>query len=344
MSVMTIEHGMTEFASRRDCAGGDAGRLALSAGAAPRRCSCSSCSACRTCSATPPPQDTPIAVELVTIAPETRATHPNPYQPKREAKPEPAVAPPAPKPKPEPPPEPAAAEPPSSAAPPPSPSPTKPERKSRPLPRRRRNRSRRRRRRGRPSPSRGPSRGRRAKPRDRTRGRRTPGPLPSCSTSWRTGNSQQHPQPAAFDALLKNLTRQPTAQTEDAPPAPRQMASAAPSSQPKAPLGSRLTASELDALAEQVVRQLAPCWNVPAGVRDAKDLNVEIRAAVNADGTVRQAAIVEQGRLGDPLFRAAAESARRTFFNPTCTPLQLPADKYEVWKNLVVNFNPKDLL
>src|SRR5579864_666553 len=73
----------------------------------------------------PPPEETPIAVDLVTIAPETRATHPNPYQPKREAKPEPAIAPPAPKPKPEPPPvKPAAAEPPSSAAPPPPPLPS----------------------------------------------------------------------------------------------------------------------------------------------------------------------------------------------------------------------------
>jgi len=100
----------------------------------------------------------------------------------------------------------------------------------------------------------------------------------------------------------------------------------------------------LDALRQQVMQQLIPCWNVPAGARDAKDLNVRVRAAVNLDGTVRQAVIVDQGRLGDPLYRAAAESARRTFFNPRCTPLKLPADKYEVWKDLDVNFDPKDVL
>src|SRR5919198_3855851 len=50
----------------------------------------------------PPPQDMPIAVDLVTIAPETRATQPNPFRPKPEAKPEPAVAAPAPKPEPKP--------------------------------------------------------------------------------------------------------------------------------------------------------------------------------------------------------------------------------------------------
>jgi hypothetical protein len=48
--------------------------------------------------------------------------------------------------------------------------------------------------------------------------------------------------------------------------------------------------------------------------------------------------------LGDPLYRAAAESARRAFFNPQCTPLKLPADKYATWKDMVVDFNPKDAL
>ena len=53
-----------------------------------------------------PPEDAPIAVQLVTIAPETRATHPNPNTPKPDAKPEVAtVEAPTPKPevKPEPP-------------------------------------------------------------------------------------------------------------------------------------------------------------------------------------------------------------------------------------------------
>src|SRR5437763_16896438 len=73
----------------------------------------------------PPPQDIPIAVDLVTIAPETRATQPNPFRPKPEAKPHPALAAPAPKPEPKPEP-PTAAEPPSAAAPPPLPPPPPP--------------------------------------------------------------------------------------------------------------------------------------------------------------------------------------------------------------------------
>ena len=44
----------------------------------------------------------------------------------------------------------------------------------------------------------------------------------------------------------------------------------------------------MDLIREQIAR----CWNVPAGAREAKDLVVEIRVAVEPDGTVRQAASV----------------------------------------------------
>ncbi len=294
----------------------------------------------------PPPQETAIAVALVTIAPETRATHPNPFQPKPEAKPEPPVAAPAPKPEPKPEPPPPAVPPPSAAsapalpappepakpevkAPPPPPlPPPKPVEAQAPLP-----------------PPRPPEPKPKPEPQQASHAPRPGKADPAAFDKLIKNLEEKHQGPAAFDALLKNLTRQQVAQAEEAPQTPRRMAATAPpSSQPKAPLGSQLTASELDALREAVRQQLMPCWNVPAGARDAKDLLVEIRAAVNLDGTVRQATIVDQSRLGDPLFRAAAESARRTFFNPACTPLRLPADKYEVWKDLVVGFNPKDIL
>jgi hypothetical protein len=116
---------------------------------------------------------------------------------------------------------------------------------------------------------------------------------------------EQKPEPGAFDNALKNLTKPPT-DGRGRPPGPR--GTGAPS-QPKASLGGQLTASDLDALKERLMQQLTPCWIVPAGVRDAKDLSVQIRAAVNPDGTVSQAVILNQGGLSDPLFRAAAESA-----------------------------------
>src|SRR5271155_3321250 len=68
----------------------------------------------------PVPEDQPIAVELVTIAPETRATRPNPNTPKPNAKPDtPIDAAPAPKPEPKPTPPPPTPVAPPSAEPPP---------------------------------------------------------------------------------------------------------------------------------------------------------------------------------------------------------------------------------
>jgi len=121
----------------------------------------------------------------------------------------------------------------------------------------------------------------------------------------------------------------------DAPPLGPRIATP----QPMTPSGSRSAPTEVD---DVVREQISRCWNVPAGARDAKDLVVQIRVLVDRDGTVQQATIEDQARLGrDPLFRAAAESARRAFFNPQCRPLHLPPEKYAIWKELVVDFSTR---
>ena len=101
-----------------------------------------------------------------------------------------------------------------------------------------------------------------------------------------------------------------------------------------------LTISEIDL----VRRQIAECWNLPAGAKDAEDLIIEISLSMNPDGTVRDARIRDQGRIDrDPFFRAAAESAYRAVLNPKCSPLKLPLDKYEHWKTMVLTFNPREM-
>ena len=280
----------------------------------------------------PPVEQMPVAVELVTIAPETRATHPNPNLPRPDARPEVAeVEAPAPKPQPRPePPKPAPIPPPAAAASPPADQPAPPEAKPEPPP---------------PKP---PELKPEAKPAEKLE---VPKPKEKPEPPRQVAKVEPKPEekkleekkydPRQFDALLKNLAPVHTAMTPDAPPQNPRVASARASSQPRAPLGSQLTASELD----MVRHQIAHCWNVPAGARDAKDLVVEIKVVVDPDGTVRQATIVDQGRLGsDAFFRAAAESARRAFFNPLCRPLHLPAEKYAIWKDLVVDFSPRDIL
>ena len=296
----------------------------------------------------PVPDEMPVAVELVTIAPETRATRPNPNPPRPDAKLEvPELEAPAAKPEPKPEPPKPAPVPPSSAAVPPEPKPAPPLPLKPPEPK--------------PEPP---------KPAEKLEAANPAPPLPlklpepkpeppkpvenieppkpkeKPEPPRQMAKNEAKPQekkydPGQFAALLKNLALQQTAPSPDAPPQKPRIASAKPSSQPTAPLGSQLTASEVDLIRQQISR----CWNVPAGARDARDLVVEIRVVVDRDGTVEQATIVDQARLGgDPTFRAAAESARRAFFNPQCRPLHLPAEKYAIWKDLVVDFSPKDVL
>jgi len=101
----------------------------------------------------------------------------------------------------------------------------------------------------------------------------------------------------------------------------------------------QMTMSEIDA----VKRQISDCWNVPAGAKDAKDLNIVLEVEVNRDGTVRTADIKDAFRMSDPFYRAAAESAKRAMFNPRCTPLRLPPERYEHWRTMIITFNPKEM-
>ena len=97
----------------------------------------------------------------------------------------------------------------------------------------------------------------------------------------------------------------------------------------------------MDAIRQQIAR----CWLVPAGAKQGESLLVEIRVRMNADRTVRDAEIIDSNRMRtDPFFRAAAESALRALRNPSCTPLNLPPEKYETWKSFTITFDPKDML
>jgi outer membrane biosynthesis protein TonB len=276
----------------------------------------------------PEPEEMPVAVQLVTIAPETRATRPNPNQPRPDAKPEiPEVETPVAKPEPKPEPPKPAPVPPSAAAVPPSPEAARPPEPKPPPPPQAKP----------PEPKPEPKPIEKA---ETPKPKAKPEPVPQLAKNEPKPEPKKY-DPGQFEALLKNLAPQQSVPSPDAPPQKPRVASARASSQPRAPLGGQLTASELDLIRQQI----AHCWNVPAGARDARDLVVEIRVVVDRDGTVQQATIVDQGRFGsDPFFRAAAESARRAFFNPQCRPLHLPAEKYAIWRDLVVDFSPKDIL
>ncbi|MEQ9641279.1 MAG: hypothetical protein RIM84_14740, partial [Alphaproteobacteria bacterium] len=104
---------------------------------------------------------------------------------------------------------------------------------------------------------------------------------------------------------------------------------------------SELTVSEIDAIRAQ----LSQCWSVPAGARDVQNMNVEVRVFLRPDGSLeRPPEVLDNIQFnGNPFFRTFAESARRAVLK--CDPLRdLPVDKYEQWRELTINFDPKEML
>jgi colicin import membrane protein len=99
----------------------------------------------------------------------------------------------------------------------------------------------------------------------------------------------------------------------------------------------KLSQSELDALRAQI----QACWNPPVSMADAKDLVVEVRLMLNQNGTLSGEPLVVN-RSGHPLFAVAAESATRAIRR--CQPFRLPVAKYEVWRDVIVAFDPRDML
>ncbi len=100
---------------------------------------------------------------------------------------------------------------------------------------------------------------------------------------------------------------------------------------------ARMTQSELDALRGQIGR----CWNPPIGAAEAEGLLVKVKMQLNRDGTVAAPPKVMNSG-SNPFFRAAADSARRAVLR--CQPYSLPADKYDAWGEVIVNFDPREML
>lgn len=101
--------------------------------------------------------------------------------------------------------------------------------------------------------------------------------------------------------------------------------------------GAKLSQSEEDSLRGQVQR----CWNIPAGAENAQNLRVSVRFTLSRDGGLEGSPqIVAGGGPAGP-ERAAAEAARRAVAR--CAPYTLPADKYEAWAEVIVNFDPSEM-
>ncbi|MBA3449558.1 MAG: hypothetical protein H0T56_18505 [Pseudaminobacter sp.] len=101
--------------------------------------------------------------------------------------------------------------------------------------------------------------------------------------------------------------------------------------------GSKLSQSEMDALRGQVQR----CWNIPAGALDGEALKVSVQFRLDPTGALDGNPEVIAGGGSSGVERAAAEAARRAVSR--CAPYNLPADKYDAWADVIVNFDPSEM-
>ncbi len=259
----------------------------------------------------------PSVVDIVKALPEKpkeKEPEPPKPEPKRPEPPRTEKAPEIPEPPsiPEPPPVKAAEAPPEPAPEPPPPEPKKkPEAKPKPI----------------PKPVAAPP----------------PKKVPAIRVASAAPPPKRRPQRNSFDSLLKNLAKpKPVAKAEPASPATK--ANASPDS------AARQAATSIDRrrieteLVTSIKNQVARCWNIPAGAKDAREMKIGVRILLNRDGSIIGAPqVIDSARMTkEPFYRAVAESALRAL--QICKPLRLPIQQYDVWKSITFNFDPSEAL
>ena len=129
---------------------------------------------------------------------------------------------------------------------------------------------------------------------------------------------------------------------------PEKSQSRAPTPSPKAPpdppaqghqdgSDATMTISEIDSLRARI----AQCWSPPVAGLGAASTAVKLHLKLNRDGTlVGQPELVSSSV--SPMFRAAADSAVRAVWQ--CQPYTLPATKYALWRDMILNFDPREMI
>ena len=102
-----------------------------------------------------------------------------------------------------------------------------------------------------------------------------------------------------------------------------------------------LSLSESDVLKAQIFR----CWSVPLGLPYKEDLIVRIKLKLKPTGHIIESEILDHVRMNRPgqvFYKVLAESALRAL--KMCNPLKVPTTGYERWKDMILNFDPNDMI
>lgn len=150
--------------------------------------------------------------------------------------------------------------------------------------------------------------------------------------------SRERPQKFDVNSVLAFLDKS-APQKPAPPPVVRQ------AEQPVRGLGAQ-DAFTMD-LKDALLSQMRQCWNVPVGAPDPERLIVQVRVYLTPDGGLAQPPQLEPGTraaaAANPYMRSAAEAALRAV--NVCEPYKhLPPEKYEVWHEIVMTFDPGKMI
>lgn len=266
-----------------------------------------------------------IAIDLSNIADVPRAARP-PAAPVSAPKPEPALEPPPPGP---PAPTPAEAAPPAPAPEPPAPPARAAERVPSPRP---------------PEPiaaekpspvEAAPKPAPRPAPREDGRERRRPEDAKLASIV----GSALGPKPPEKSARLSDIIGGALGPAKPSRPS---RPAAAPDL-PRGPAATRAAPSAEAAagLAQAIASQIYPCWDVPTGSPGRMTVTLRLQLQQNGAAIGLPQVTGGSGDASPAIRRAFDESARRAVLR--CAPLKLPPEMYDLWRDIELNFDPRNI-
>lgn len=89
----------------------------------------------------------------------------------------------------------------------------------------------------------------------------------------------------------------------------------------------------------RLMAELAAAWSIPPEASAVKDQPVELRLKLNPDTSLIAIMVVDEARYAaDPGFQALADSAISAIQKAAVDGLELPPEKYGIWKDMIVTF------
>lgn len=109
---------------------------------------------------------------------------------------------------------------------------------------------------------------------------------------------------------------------------------------------ARLNAFQAASLEAAIRAQVTPCWNVPTAPEGAGKIIVLLRITLNPTGALvgipEVLSVTGVSNATAAYGRALAGSVRRAV--SLCAPLKLPAEHYQAWREIELNFDASQLV